>query len=313
VVVVCGKNDALRKELEELADRDRMRLAALPQPMDHASPDFQVLGFVANMEDWMVAADVLVSKAGPGTIAEACACGLPVLLYDFFPGQEEGNIEFVSKTGFGGFESNVYHVPVTVDSWLRDSDKMRGMRAAALAAARPWSAINTASEILGILDSDQQRSNMDAAEERLSATIATYAGRSAAALSPQAKQRLGRALEERAGIRAQMGRERRDAELIRLSVTDYRRAMETTSIDQGDSAAPILPREEGEREDGILPREAQDIQPQPTDSPSPQQESQPPAAQAEYTYETNFWSWLDPRRVVLFSEEAPTWWKERRK
>jgi len=32
------------------------------------------------MAEYMVAADVLVSKAGPGTIAEAAAVGLPVML-----------------------------------------------------------------------------------------------------------------------------------------------------------------------------------------------------------------------------------------
>ena len=37
------------------------------------------LGFVTNMAEYMVAADVLVSKAGPGTIAEAAAVGLPVM------------------------------------------------------------------------------------------------------------------------------------------------------------------------------------------------------------------------------------------
>jgi 1,2-diacylglycerol 3-beta-galactosyltransferase len=38
------------------------------------------LGFVNDMAEYMVAADVLVSKAGPGTIAEAAAVGLPVML-----------------------------------------------------------------------------------------------------------------------------------------------------------------------------------------------------------------------------------------
>jgi 1,2-diacylglycerol 3-beta-galactosyltransferase len=38
------------------------------------------LGFIANMPEYMVAADVLVTKAGPGTIAEAASVGLPVLL-----------------------------------------------------------------------------------------------------------------------------------------------------------------------------------------------------------------------------------------
>lgn len=46
------------------------------------------LGFVTNMAEYMVAADVLVSKAGPGTIAEAASVGLPVMLTSFLPGKE---------------------------------------------------------------------------------------------------------------------------------------------------------------------------------------------------------------------------------
>jgi UDP-N-acetylglucosamine:LPS N-acetylglucosamine transferase len=53
-------------------------------------------GFVHNMEEWMHACDVIITKAGPGTIAESFICGLPVLLNGFIPGQEEeGNIEYV--------------------------------------------------------------------------------------------------------------------------------------------------------------------------------------------------------------------------
>ncbi len=52
-------------------------------------------GFVNNMEEWMHASDVIITKAGPGTIAESFICGLPVLLNGFIPGQEEGNIEYV--------------------------------------------------------------------------------------------------------------------------------------------------------------------------------------------------------------------------
>lgn len=48
-----------------------------------------------NMEEWMHACDVIITKAGPGTIAESFICGLPVLLNGFIPGQEEGNIEYV--------------------------------------------------------------------------------------------------------------------------------------------------------------------------------------------------------------------------
>lgn len=45
-------------------------------------------GFVSNMDEWMGAVDCIVTKAGPGTIAEAMIRGLPIMLSAFLPGQE---------------------------------------------------------------------------------------------------------------------------------------------------------------------------------------------------------------------------------
>lgn len=80
------------------------------------------LGFVSKMAEYMVAADVLVSKAGPGTIAEAAALSLPVMLTSFLPGQEEGNVDFVTKGGFGSFISDKDPIGIAdeVGQWLTD-------------------------------------------------------------------------------------------------------------------------------------------------------------------------------------------------
>jgi len=63
-------------------------------------------GFVNNMSEWMTASDCIVTKAGPGTIAEALIRGLPIFLYGFLPGQEAGNVPFVVENGVGLFESD---------------------------------------------------------------------------------------------------------------------------------------------------------------------------------------------------------------
>ena len=47
------------------------------------------------MSDWMGACDCIVTKAGPGTIAEALVRGVPLLLNGCVPCQEEGNIPYV--------------------------------------------------------------------------------------------------------------------------------------------------------------------------------------------------------------------------
>jgi 1,2-diacylglycerol 3-beta-galactosyltransferase len=46
-----------------------------------------VQGFVQNVDELMGAADLLVTKAGPGTIAEAMTRGLPLVLSSYLPGQ----------------------------------------------------------------------------------------------------------------------------------------------------------------------------------------------------------------------------------
>lgn len=40
------------------------------------------------MDEWMGAVDCIITKAGPGTIAEAMVRGLPIMLSTFLPGQE---------------------------------------------------------------------------------------------------------------------------------------------------------------------------------------------------------------------------------
>lgn len=87
LVVVCGRNEHLAQKLGELA-------ASLPTPM-------KVLGFTDKIPEYFRAVDLLVTKAGPGTLAEANAAQLPVVVYDFVPGQERGNVDFVRHNGLG--------------------------------------------------------------------------------------------------------------------------------------------------------------------------------------------------------------------
>ena len=87
LVVVCGRNEPLEQKLRELA-------GTLPTPM-------HVLGFTNKIPEYFRAVDLLVTKAGPGTLAEANAAQLPVVVYDYVPGQERGNVNFVRDNGLG--------------------------------------------------------------------------------------------------------------------------------------------------------------------------------------------------------------------
>ena len=87
LVIVTGRNQTLYSQLQQ-------ERAAFAMPTT-------VLGFVNNMPDLMRAADVVATKAGPGSISEAMACGLPVILTGYIPGQEEGNVDYVLSNRLG--------------------------------------------------------------------------------------------------------------------------------------------------------------------------------------------------------------------
>jgi processive 1,2-diacylglycerol beta-glucosyltransferase len=67
------------------------RLEARLRARHRGDPRFRVVGHVADMARVMGAADLVVSKAGAMTCAEALALGRPLLLHRSLPGQERAN------------------------------------------------------------------------------------------------------------------------------------------------------------------------------------------------------------------------------
>jgi 1,2-diacylglycerol 3-beta-galactosyltransferase len=127
VVAVCGRNRRLREQLELLTAEPPLRLV--------------VQGFVSNMADWMRAADVAITKAGPGTIAEALCAGTPLLLTSYVPGQERGNVGYVVDTGTGRFVPRVRDMVDTIEELAQPgSPELAAMRAELGHAARPQAA-----------------------------------------------------------------------------------------------------------------------------------------------------------------------------
>lgn len=88
LIVACGKNEGLLREL---------RLLALRPSSVRMAP----LGFVHNMNELAEAADVGLVKAGPSTLFELLAKGCPVMVTQVAAKVEEGNLRFVTEQGLG--------------------------------------------------------------------------------------------------------------------------------------------------------------------------------------------------------------------
>ena len=139
VVVICGRNRSLRRRIGRLAERTGDgRLTAQ--------------GFVGNMADWLRCADIVVGKAGPGTIAEATCCGAPLVLTSFVPGQEKGNAEFVTDSGAGVYAPRPRQLAAEVGRLRRDQAALGAMRDASARAGRPGAAVDIARFIAELAD-----------------------------------------------------------------------------------------------------------------------------------------------------------------
>ncbi len=140
LVVICGRNKRLRHVLQ----RSEWPISV------------QALGFVDNMQDWMVASDCVITKAGPGTIAEALICGLPILLSGFIPGQEAGNVSYVVENGVGAYCDAPDGIAAIVTEWA-GGNQLAQMSARARALGRPSAAYDIVDEMVELVDGETRR------------------------------------------------------------------------------------------------------------------------------------------------------------
>lgn len=112
LVVIAGRNAQLKARLEAY---------------QWEIPTF-IYGFTREMPALMRAADVLVTKAGPGTISEAFNAGLPMVLYSRLPGQEDGNVSHVVSEQAGVWAPRPELIVAALRKWL-DKPHLRNQAA----------------------------------------------------------------------------------------------------------------------------------------------------------------------------------------
>ena len=121
LAIVCGRNQRLKEHLESL---------------DWPVPVY-IYGFTHELPDFMRASDVLVSKAGPGTIAESLNANLPMILYAKLPGQEDGNVTFVLEEKVGIWAPQPKRVVQTLLEWVQNPEIRQQYVENCRRAARP--------------------------------------------------------------------------------------------------------------------------------------------------------------------------------
>lgn len=112
----------------------------------------KIFGFVSNMPELMGAADILITKAGPGTISEAFIAGLPPLISGYIPGQEAGNVVYVQENGAGTYAEAPQDIASIVGEWLDPANQvLQQMANNATRLARPNASLDIAADVCSLL------------------------------------------------------------------------------------------------------------------------------------------------------------------
>jgi processive 1,2-diacylglycerol beta-glucosyltransferase len=123
LIVLAGRNEALRRSLQEMAS-------------DHAGR-LHPFGFTDKVHLAMACADLAITKPGGLSTSECLAMGLPMLLVNPIPGQEERNAAYLMQEGVAVRADDPVTLQYRLQRLLFNPQQLAIMRERALALARP--------------------------------------------------------------------------------------------------------------------------------------------------------------------------------
>ena len=135
IVAVAGKNEKMKEAFEELAKSN------------NSESRVRVLGFTDKVPELMSISCLVVSKPGGLTTTESLASGLPMIIINPIPGQEEENAEFLQTKGVGVWLKASDNPEEIIDLVFKDENKLMDMKENAIKLAKK----NSTKEICDIL------------------------------------------------------------------------------------------------------------------------------------------------------------------
>jgi processive 1,2-diacylglycerol beta-glucosyltransferase len=123
VVVVCGSNERLRREVVSM--------------VESRSERFRVLGFTDDMPNLMRVSALFIGKPGGLTASECLAAGLPMAIVSPIPGQEERNSDHLLEQGAAIRCNQLTTMAYKIDRLLADPGRLEQLRANAVRIGRP--------------------------------------------------------------------------------------------------------------------------------------------------------------------------------
>ena len=126
IITVCGNNSAAKAKIDTMHTKKRVLN----------------LGFVDYVDILMDASDCIITKPGGLTSSEALAKGLPMVIVNPIPGQEDRNTEFFTNNGVAMAVTPTLPLDEVMYHLLSDPRRIEIMRESIRLIAKPESTKN---------------------------------------------------------------------------------------------------------------------------------------------------------------------------
>lgn len=110
VCLIAGRNAAMKEKLE--------KTLAVQYP-----GRVNINGYVTNIQEFMLAADIAFTRGSPNVMMEAIACNVPLIITGALPGQEQENPDFAMNNKLGIYCDDMANLSSVVSKLLADNAK----------------------------------------------------------------------------------------------------------------------------------------------------------------------------------------------
>ena len=116
VIAISGKNKKMYEEFNQI-----VKIA-------NKTNFIKIFEFVNNVPELMAVSDVVITKPGGLTTTESLVSGLPMIIINPIPGQEEENAQFLEHSNVGIWLKKQMNITKTISNFLSDNKKLKQIK-----------------------------------------------------------------------------------------------------------------------------------------------------------------------------------------
>ena len=140
IVTICGNNKKLKSQIDKLEMKKTI----------------YNYGYVNNVDIFMDAADCIVTKPGGLTTSEALAKGLPMIMNNPVPGQEDRNVEFLLNAGAAMKVSKTFPIDDAIYNLFINKERRKNLDGSIKSLQKPDSTMDLVNFIIDLIQNKQR-------------------------------------------------------------------------------------------------------------------------------------------------------------